>query len=817
MTSKHSWRKWISFFKTVPTGDASVPVFHLNRPSKFSNVFRRWVSDGGRSGRRMPTRHRSSKIVEGLELRVLPAAIVVNSLADNTTSGDGLTTLREAIIAANTNGTTDSGDSGSFGHDQIFFSAGVNGTILLSSGQMTISDTLTITGNGAANTLIDAQSNSRIFDIIAGAGDTKLEKLTLTHGKLTVDLNEGSGGAIRSWSTGTLTLMQSTISGSTTTGRNAYGGAIWTRDGAVTLSQSTLTGNSSVGSYGGGGAISSVFGNVTVSESMVSGNTATGGGGAIVTNSVVSVVKSEITGNSTTGGPGGAIAAVGQVTVNQSTLSGNFTTGANSPGGAIWSTTITIAQSTFSANYTLEQGSAGGAVYGFGLVTVIQSTLSGNSVDGNNAPFGGGAIYSGELKIRQSTVTGNRARNSFGGGINVNGRLTIQNSIVASNTTGFSQFADIKRSSSAHTVTHSLIGSVAGFNDGNNTGFDLHETGLTAIDDNGNYVGGELFGIIDPLLGPLQDNGGPTFTHAIFAGSPAIDHGSNTLAIDPTNSNARLINDQRGLGFARNIGGTVDMGAYEFGASTNHSPTNIVLLGNSVPENSAINTVVGGLSATDPDFGETFTFALTNNAGGRFGISGSNIVVANGGLLNFEANTSHQLSVRVTDSTGNTYDDVFVINVTDVNETPVLNNQTLPPLTENSSNETVVGFVAASNPDAGQMLTYGINGGNTGGAFAINLSTGQITVANSSALDFETNPIFSLMVQVTDNGTPNLSDSGLVTISLTDVPEGPFENAPPVIVINAGFTVNQGAVTLISNSVLLVTAAPAHCWQRRCA
>ncbi|MBE3123843.1 MAG: cadherin domain-containing protein, partial [Planctomycetes bacterium] len=107
------------------------------------------------------------------------------------------------------------------------------------------------------------------------------------------------------------------------------------------------------------------------------------------------------------------------------------------------------------------------------------------------------------------------------------------------------------------------------------------------------------------------------------------------------------------------------------------------------------------------------------------------------------------------------------------NQAPVVNGQTLGPVAENSANGTVVGSVAASDPDTGQSLTYAITGGNTGNAFAINATTGQITVATSAALNYETTPSFALTVQVTDNGTPALSDTGTVTINLTNVNEMP--------------------------------------------
>ena len=88
----------------------------------------------------------------------------------------------------------------------------------------------------------------------------------------------------------------------------------------------------------------------------------------------------------------------------------------------------------------------------------------------------------------------------------------------------------------------------------------------------------------------------------------------------------------------------------------------------SVEENSSDGTVVGTLSATDPDSGETFTYDLLNNAGGRFAIQGDQLVVGNGTLLDFETDTSHLVRVEVTDSAGNTFEKDFTIGVDDVDE-----------------------------------------------------------------------------------------------------------------------------------------------------
>ena len=93
---------------------------------------------------------------------------------------------------------------------------------------------------------------------------------------------------------------------------------------------------------------------------------------------------------------------------------------------------------------------------------------------------------------------------------------------------------------------------------------------------------------------------------------------------------------------------------------------------NTVAENAANGTVVGIVTGTDPDTGDTQTYSLTNTAGGRFAINASTgeITVADGTLLDYESATSHSVTVRVTDAGGLTYDETFTINLTNVNEAP---------------------------------------------------------------------------------------------------------------------------------------------------
>ena len=115
------------------------------------------------------------------------------------------------------------------------------------------------------------------------------------------------------------------------------------------------------------------------------------------------------------------------------------------------------------------------------------------------------------------------------------------------------------------------------------------------------------------------------------------------------------------------------------------------------------------------------------------------------------------------------------------NQAPVATDA-FAQLPEHSAVGTNVVQVTANDPDVGQTLSWQIISGNTGGAFQINAATGQITVANPFAVDFETTPVFQLTVQVTDSDAEDpLSDTAVVTISLTDIVE-----APPASVFRIG-------------------------------
>jgi VCBS repeat-containing protein len=190
---------------------------------------------------------------------------------------------------------------------------------------------------------------------------------------------------------------------------------------------------------------------------------------------------------------------------------------------------------------------------------------------------------------------------------------------------------------------------------------------------------------------------------------------------------------------------------------------------------------VGTLSTTDPDAGDTGTYSIIGGADQahfRVGGAAGDELILTDGILDHETKSSYQVTVRVTDSGGLTQERTFTVTVNDLNEAPVINNQSLR-VDENVANGTAVGTVLASDADAGDRLTYSIVAGNTGGAFALDSTTGGITAANRAALDYETNPTFHVTVRVTDTG--GLATEATVTINLNGVNEAPLIVAPGVL------------------------------------
>src|SRR5262249_7364251 len=158
------------------------------------------------------------------------------------------------------------------------------------------------------------------------------------------------------------------------------------------------------------------------------------------------------------------------------------------------------------------------------------------------------------------------------------------------------------------------------------------------------------------------------------------------------------VTDQGGLTFDKTF--TINL------TNVNEAPTNASLSSSAVAENAANGTIVGVVTGTDPDAGAVLTYALIDDAGGRFAFNAATgeASVANGTLLNYEAATSHSIVVRVTDQDGLTFDKTLTISVTNVNEAPTDATLSGGAVAENAANGTVVGTVTGVDPDAGAVL-----------------------------------------------------------------------------------------------------------------
>ncbi|NEN91157.1 MAG: hypothetical protein F6K48_20510 [Okeania sp. SIO3H1] len=441
--------------------------------------------------------------------------------------------------------------------DIISFDSSLTGmTIGLTSEELSITNSLTINGLGANLLTVDAQQNGfRVFNIDNDSDD----------------------------------LINVFIDGLTITGGNPIGGGggIFTSEN-LTVQNSIISGNTSIGIEGqydilvDGGGIDSHDSNLTIINT--------------------DIINNEVQGQLADGNPqfeenfgddpdgGGVSIRYGQLNVVDSTISGNKVTGGLSDGGAIysWHSDITVTNSTISGN-TLEGtafGSGGGIYNRHGNTTIANSTIANNStlMTSELGSADGGGIFSrnGDLEISNSTVSGNSAvgldKTDGGGVYSKNGNLTVVNSTISYNSTA-GKSADgggIFSSSGIATITNSTIygnsadGRGGGlFSEGrtnltntiiaNSTSRDAVlnnskiDTNLNNLIEDGHY---NPFLSGDPGLGSLQNNGGSTETHALLPDSIAIDAGDNGGATG-------LTSDQRGQGFDRIVNGTVDIGAYE--------------------------------------------------------------------------------------------------------------------------------------------------------------------------------------------------------------------------------------------------------------
>lgn len=428
--------------------------------------------------------------------------------------------------------------------DQIVAAAGTYAE------NLTINKNILITGASLSSTVIDGGAAARVVGVSSGIAAT-LSELRIQNGKLVAAQGAGISNA------GTLTLRQVMVVNNTSTGgatSNDNGGGIW-NSGTLTVQASFVARNHADND---GGGIYNQSGKLTLTNSVISGNTAGSNGGGLENEAVATLTHTDVTNNSAGSGGGLDNPTPGTLTLSEVTITGNSSTFLAGGAGGIWQRStkpVTLTNVTFRSNSApsgigggfLNQDSAlltdvtfdsnfadnGGGMENQGLgpaaATLINVTFSGNGASLGGALF----VSNGTESLTNVTFSGNTgsAACALGGSTicNLGGTVIFKNTIVANSLSGANCYNGGTFIDNGHNLES-----------GNSCGFSAAHHDLINI---------------DPLLGPLQNNGGYTDTLALLKGSPAINKGTNTGC---------PAKDQRGHVRITATDPTCDIGAYEF-------------------------------------------------------------------------------------------------------------------------------------------------------------------------------------------------------------------------------------------------------------
>jgi hypothetical protein len=484
----------------------------------------------GRKPRRKP-RH-VVLLLETLEARDVPSTVTVNTTNDTNAvnpavsplDSTGNISIRSALEFLNTSPGTNDMIIVPAGH-YLLTAAGGAGQGTAGSLLVTDANGVAIKGAGAASTLIDAQQLDRVMELSTGFGTSNLlQGLTVENGLAPIGFFLGTDAAA--------------------------GGGILDNSGALTIMNCVVTNNKAQGltpTSGGGGAGygGGIFDNaesdpLTIINSTISNNKAIGGNG----------VGIDVFSPGGGGFGGGVYVYFSQLAIQNSTFSGNQALGGNGEfggrgeGGGLFfladDNAYSVSNSTFSGNtatggVSVGEGSGGngygGAIFNDGSAREgIPPNRITNTTIANNQANGG--------DIRTSSGSGGGIYNDYGGEVGVG------STIIAKNTTngGVGSGQDVFDTANEPSQVITSLGF-------NLIGNDDQPSGDFTNGVNHDQVGSPG-SPIDPLLGPLQNNGGPTDTLALIPGSPAVDQGSNMFG---DVNGATLVFDQRGPGFLRTV------------------------------------------------------------------------------------------------------------------------------------------------------------------------------------------------------------------------------------------------------------------------
>jgi CSLREA domain-containing protein/uncharacterized repeat protein (TIGR01451 family) len=397
------------------------------------------------------------------------------------------------------------------------------GDYTLATSELTVSASMTISGAGAGGTVIHAAPNSRVLEMSAG----------------------------------TVTISGVTLTGGNIGGAEPTGAGLEKTGGSLTLVNSAVTGNTSTSNAAGprGGGIDNVAGDLTVLNSTISEN------------HLVSSTQNTMGGGIWDGASSVAL------TISGSRIAGN-TSGKGSGGGIFSNTGFQISGTTIDGNEA--DGSVGGGVHLAGGTGVVTSSTVSNNIAQSPSTTGGGIFANAPLQVTNATITGNKSLgggSTVGGGIHSNDTLTLTNVTLDANT---ANIHNNLQNNGPTTFVNTIVSNGQGSTPNNNCEQPI-TTSLGHNIDSGNSCGFTAAGDqinTDPKLGPLANNGGPTFTEMPALDSPALNAGLASKC---------PATDQRGV--ARPQDGVCDIGAVErtfaadLGVTATLSPRIVPLVG----------------------------------------------------------------------------------------------------------------------------------------------------------------------------------------------------------------------------------------------
>ena len=505
---------------------------------------------------------RATRFAIGLLLYAVALPTHAATITVTNTNDSGPGSLRQALVVAH-NG------------DRITFT--VSGVIRLTSDGLVVARNVTISGPGANQLSIDANHATFVVGVIPRK-TVSISGLSIINGQYGIWNQQG-----------TLSVSNCVLSGNSSAGlyNDASQGSI---GASMTVASSIISNNAGTGAFnvlapplplspsitsGRNSAKQSspdgLCACMTITDSVLSNNAghgifnivsnafANGGAGLTVVNSDIS--DNGCSGISNDATEGGASATIVSTTVSGNSAGGVLTSAAFGFAG------VTITNSTISGNSTYGGIKAASSFFG----SVANLSVANSTISGNSAGDSGGGIYAsalGDFSIVNSTVSDNSAGTSGGGISNVGSSFHVENSTITGNSAGSGGgiYNDGGQGGISNTILNAGALGANIFNSGGTVtsiGYNL------SSDDGGGYLNGPGDQIdTDPLLGPLQDNGGPTFTHALLPGSPAIDAGDPNFSPPP-------FNDQRGCHFDRVFNGRIDIGSFETQPPRRPCPTPI--------------------------------------------------------------------------------------------------------------------------------------------------------------------------------------------------------------------------------------------------